>query len=434
MLASAHRLSIKNSCRGIVAVLALLGVLALSGCKSSSEPPAPTDVTLTAGDGILTVTWTMQPNVQYWLFYAPASSISMDNWTSLPGSTAQMNVTSPYVLTGLTNTTMYALTINGRYDYGPGGPGSPSVAATPRLAGDSWSVGTIAACHPSLPHLHAVTYGTGFVTVGDGGVVCTSNDAKTWIAPAALSGIPLTNPNLFGITYSGQYVAVGASGVILTSPDAATWTDRTHSLYSNNLLAVASNGSGRFVAVGVNGTILTSADSINWSPPTNYTGPNISTVSLNAITYANGQFIVVGSAGIILTSSDGNSWNPATTVPSTSVDLYGIAYGAGTYSAVGYDTNTLTGSVLTSTDASNWALPSSTAPFGGNTLRAVLYATRFIAVGDNGSIYTSPDGANWSPPTNPPSYPTPIPTLYGITHGNYGYSVVGTGGRYLAAY
>ena len=59
--------------------------LFLAGCgviadKGSSASP-PTDVAVVPGDGSITITWTMQPNVEYWLFYGPTAFISTSNWT-----------------------------------------------------------------------------------------------------------------------------------------------------------------------------------------------------------------------------------------------------------------------------------------------------------------------------------------------------------------
>src|SRR3990172_942003 len=122
--------------RSLMLVAAILAGLLVTGCGSSghsADPPA--GVVAVAGDGIITVTWPMTSGVEYWLFYANAPSISTSNWTAIRDSRSILNAVSPYVLTGLTNGSVYSFTVNGRTNDGPGGEGSPSVSAISRLAG-----------------------------------------------------------------------------------------------------------------------------------------------------------------------------------------------------------------------------------------------------------------------------------------------------------
>ena len=86
------------------ALAALFVAVLVTACGGSGDPaPAPTGgIAVSPGDGKATVTWQMDPNVKYWVFYAPTTSaISTANWTNFPGSVAAMNVSSPYVVTGL---------------------------------------------------------------------------------------------------------------------------------------------------------------------------------------------------------------------------------------------------------------------------------------------------------------------------------------------
>ena len=73
--------------RPLALVAAILAGLLVAGCGgngSSADPPA--NVVVLAGDQIVTVSWPMASGVEYWLFYAPAPSISTSNWTTIPGS------------------------------------------------------------------------------------------------------------------------------------------------------------------------------------------------------------------------------------------------------------------------------------------------------------------------------------------------------------
>src|SRR5512139_3890432 len=121
--------------RLIAGIVAIAAVLVLAGCGSGgSSASPPTDVAVVPGDGYVTATWTMSPGVDYWIFYAPISGnlIPEACGTSIV-CVIKVHAVSPQVLSGLVNGATYSFTINGRTDGGPGGPGSASVAAVPRL-------------------------------------------------------------------------------------------------------------------------------------------------------------------------------------------------------------------------------------------------------------------------------------------------------------
>ena len=67
------------------------------------------------------------------MYAATASAINM---TSPPGNHAWItsNVTSPLVISGLTNGVTYSFAMDGRISGGPGGAQTPSVSATPAAA------------------------------------------------------------------------------------------------------------------------------------------------------------------------------------------------------------------------------------------------------------------------------------------------------------
>ena len=118
----------------IIRRLLLLCLLApfLAGCmKAGSSADSPPDFQVMAGDGAVTASWTMEPGVEYWLFYGETETISSTNWTEVGGAVV-MNIQSPYRVAGLTNGATYSFAINGRKDGGPGGASSPSLSAVPR--------------------------------------------------------------------------------------------------------------------------------------------------------------------------------------------------------------------------------------------------------------------------------------------------------------
>ena len=403
------------------------------GFSLGSSAAAPTDVVVSAGDSSATVTWTMAPGVDYWIMLAPTDSINTANWTSFLGARSVIKAISPQLVPQLTNGVTYAFTVNGRVGNGPGGPGTPSQAIIPRIAGAIWTPGANLGVTDLLGAGFGVT-GTNtispvstFVAVGTGGKIYTSADAKT---PTAQQSTVTTD--LRSAVFGGTYIAAGANGSIVTSADAITWAAKTSGTGAT-LNALATNGGGTYVAVGAGGAITTSADSgATWKLASSGT-----TKDLYAITYglsgSSNVFIAVGSAGTTLASVDGLTWTAAAAAP-TSADLKGITYApvlmvvsgaittAPAWVAVGRG-----GTILASADAATWTTVAS----GSSTnLNAVTYNTRFIAVGDAGTILTSDDGGvSWQAQISHTSA-----NLAAITHDAYGYLVVGPAGTNLTAF
>ena len=68
--------------------------------------------------------------------------------------------------------------------------------------------------------LRSVAYGNGmFVSVGDAGVILTSQNGEDWTQQSSGSGVDL-KALIFG---GGRFVVVGAKGTILTSTDTVVW-------------------------------------------------------------------------------------------------------------------------------------------------------------------------------------------------------------------
>ena len=109
--------------------------------RGSSASPPTSGISVLPGESRATVTWNAVPGVEYWIFYAPANSISTSNWNSLPYSNAIVKAVSPQVIPGLVNGVTYSFTLNGRTNGGPGGEGTPSVSIVPRIAGSIWNAG-----------------------------------------------------------------------------------------------------------------------------------------------------------------------------------------------------------------------------------------------------------------------------------------------------
>jgi hypothetical protein len=426
-------------------VLVILAVLVLGGCGGKGGPaPAPTGgiTSVVPGDGYVTVVWDMSPGVDYWVFHAvtDGTSLTPANCNSFPYCGTSLGAVSPKIVQGLLNGQTYSFTVSGRTDGGPGGPGTPSVSAMPRIAGSSWIP---QASTGSTALRAAAQNGAVFVAVGDNGTIYSSTvdtingwtAVTTWTKLAA-SSLPATNLNT--VVYGGSYLAAGAGGEILLSSDATTWTPQTSGTTSD-LYALATNGGGEYVAVGAGGTILYSNGGATWvaaSKPTSN--------ALYGVTYAGGIFVAVGAGGTLLTSGDGANWTLQPVASNPLLDLKGITYGTA-YDATGTGTSTFVaigaaGALVTSTDGgASWTAqtPISTGP----ALNAVTYGKQFVAVGNNGAIFTSADSLAWLPQTSTPatsdnlfavvSYANSYHDYLGVA--SVGYSAIGASGRDLTA-
>lgn len=409
---------------------AVAATLLLNGCMGGafelgSSAPPPSDVQVITGDSSVTLTWTAVPGTEYWVFVAPGSHVTPDNWNTI-GGFAFPKSKPPYVINGLTNGQTYSFTVNARIDGGPGGAGSPSLATIPRLAGASWST----APAQGSSNLNGLSFGSQFVAVGDAGALYTSPDINAytpfkWTTRTVPLAAPL--PNLYATVYGGLYLAVGARGTILRSTDAATWTAQSSGT-ANDLYAIAANGVGGYVAVGQAGSILSSPDGVNWTRQNSGTGND-----LYAITYGNGIWLAAGKSGTLLISNNAFTW---TAVPSNTLqDLRGVAFGIATSGSAISSTSTAVfiavgtaGTQLTSRDnGATWT--ASTINNGVNDLRAITFTRQFITTGNNGSIFTSTDGVQWSPQASGTHN-----DLLAISHGSVSIAVAGAAGSNLSAY
>jgi hypothetical protein len=357
---------------------AIAAVAALAGCGGGSSPSAPTNVAVAPHDGSAIVTWEGDTNVEWWVWIAPGTTLTLDSCATLLACQVHRGVTSPYLATGLVNGTTYTLIVNGRSDGSPVGENSPPISFVPRLAGTIWSAGT-----PLASTLRGVGYtgasaiaGSAFVASGAGGSLYSSADAVHWTSLTSNVATDL-NAAMYG---DGKFVVAGDAGVILTSTDAVTWTKATSGTTSD-LRAFALSGT-LIIAVGTDGTILTSGDGLSWTARTSGT-----TSDLYGVAVGTSHFVAVGAGGTLLTSTDAVTWQSGPLT--TTLDLKSIAYGAGRFVAVGAN-----GAVVTSTDGVTWTTGT---PIAANSLSAVVYGTRFVAVGSGGAIFTSADGITWAP-------------------------------------
>ena len=398
------------------AFAALLVAVLVSACGGgSSAPPPAGGIAVKAGDSKATITWTMDPDLQYWVFYAPVSTkfpaVSTTDWINIPGAQAFINVKSPFVVSNLFNGLEYSFTINARKGDGPGGPGATAVKALPRPAGAVWAKGGDTGTNT----LRALTYGVStdslgyYLTMGDNGSAYKSTTGLSWTAVPAATTTQI-NSNAYAFT---RFIGVGNAGTVVYSTDLTTWTNGVSNT-TENLNAIASNGS-LAVAVGNNGVIRTSTDGMSWNAAT--TVPTA--MNLYGVTYSgNGFWIAAGAGGTILISPDGNTWTQkasGTTADLRSATVQVIS--SYVFVAVG-DAGTV---VLSSDNGTTWA--AQTTGLTGNLLSVSSSSSQILAVGAGGLVAVSTDGKLWTTNTSGTTA-----DLYRVLPGLSQYVAVGAGG------
>ena len=216
----------------------------------------------------------------------------------------------------------------------------------------------------------------------------------------------------FGVAFGNNtFVAVGSGGSVLVSSNATDWTPQTSGT-SDDFSAVTF-GDGVFAAVNPTGEIFTSTNGTSWQLQF-----SDSAKSFAAITWSGGQFVTVGADGVILTSTNGLSW--AAQNSGTNASLAGIVGDNNHFVAVGYN------AILTSSDGTNWAAQGSDdsllgVAWGGGTYVAVGTTPDFVA-----SVLSSPDGAAWTARNSGTTT-----ALRGVTYDNGLFIAVGRGGTVL---
>jgi hypothetical protein len=83
-----------------------------SSSSSLAPPAAPQNLVATAGSGSISLSWSSVAGADtYDLYFAAETGVTPDNYASLLDGQVELNVTSPYVLNGLTNGATYYLVV-----------------------------------------------------------------------------------------------------------------------------------------------------------------------------------------------------------------------------------------------------------------------------------------------------------------------------------
>jgi|GEM_PF-5215270 len=105
-------ISTPNRNRYLTVIMIMLLALLFTACLkpgdggSSKSVVAPTNVTVTAGDGRVTISWSSNVTINN-LYFASEPGVNKDNYAAKSGGTRRQGVTSPYTVTGLRNGTTY---------------------------------------------------------------------------------------------------------------------------------------------------------------------------------------------------------------------------------------------------------------------------------------------------------------------------------------
>jgi hypothetical protein len=157
-------------------------------------------------------------------------------------------------------------------------------------------------------------------------------------------------------------------------------------------------GGPLIVGVGIGGRHIVSRDGITWSGDAqDVKGTADPSKNFQAVAYGGGLVVAVGGGCVGTTCSgristfDGTTWTTIT--PPAPQPLSGVAYGQGTWVAVG-----AAGLTLYSADGKHWTAGKTALP---TNVRAVAWglvgeSSMFIAVGDNSLRARSTDGQSWT--------------------------------------
>ena len=230
-----------------------------------------------------------------------------------------------------------------------------------------------------------VAYGKGvFVVGGFDGIVSSTNGTDWAKLGSEAAG------SFFGVVYDrDEFVAVGIGGAVARSEDGVSWSAAT-TVTTNNLWSIASANSF-FAAVGDAGTIITSTNGMDWT----VRGSGVTSNTIADICAGDGMLVAVTRAGEILASTNGTQW--ALVSSGEVADLYGVAFGQGTFVAVGWSGGDSFS--LVSTDGLTWA----SFPQDPTTdLERLCYGNGVFVAVEDGPIKTSNDGSNWTPVASQP--------------------------------
>lgn len=232
---------------------------------------------------------------------------------------------------------------------------------------------------------------------------------STIIATSSQSANGITSTYRISAKIAGPGFAGGS-----VPPDRILQVNPVRSLSSMNRIRFLGD---RFVAVG-RGAFAISEDGLKWSLsgiPT--------TLDLYDVAYGNGTYVVVGDAGAMFTSPDGSQW---TSRSSNGIDLGGVAFGNGVFVSVN-----LNGAVSVSSDGVAWS--SGGTPISLFDFPGLDFLNNQFVLWRGTQVSVSSDGKSWSAPASHTAG-TAIGNQASAIKGTYGNGVYVIGGFSGVAY
>ena len=241
--------------------------------------------------------------------------------------------------------------------------------------------------------IRRITYGNGhFVAIaedtGNDFIITSTDNGTTWTTSPQIETKNAWRDISFG---NGIFfVTQENSDYLYASLDnGTTWTLVSRALAYSSGMDAPAYGNGKYVASVNGGSTLVSGDGINWSLGNPYGG-----YYRPVITFDNGVFAIVPLLGDVYVSRDGAiTWQNRFTIP-TYWRMWDLAAGDGIFVSVGrIDSLSQQGGVLCASYGGDlWV----TRTLGNNYLWGIAYGRgTFVAVGDNATIYQSAPG--WKP-------------------------------------
>jgi hypothetical protein len=241
--------------------------------------------------------------------------------------------------------------------------------------------------------IRRITYGNGhFVAIAEDPVndiiIASADNGTTWTTAPQTEGKNTWRDISFG---NGIFFVTqeNSDSLYASLDNGATWTRVSSALAYSSGMDAPAFGNGKFVASVNGGNTLVSADGISWSLGSPY---GVNTRPL--VTFDNGVFAIVPLLGDVYVSHDGAiTWQNRFTIP-TYWWMWDLAAGDGIFVGVGrVDSLSQQGGVLCASYGGDlWV----TRTLGSNYLWGIAYGKgTFVAVGDNATIYQSAQG--WKP-------------------------------------
>jgi hypothetical protein len=358
-------------------------------------PAAPTGVTVTPGNGSLSVAWPAVGGATgYNLYWSSGPSVTVGTGTKVAG------VSSPYTLGGLTNSTTYRLIVTA---VNPAGEGLASsvISGIPKI---QWTNITTANGLASNTVYGLAVSGASIWAATDQGISISTDDGVTWTTKNASDG--LGGNLVYDVAVGGTTVVAGLGttnttvapgGVAVSTDGGKTWTNSRISNSSNGLAYPIVTG------VAISGSTLYAGDfglQRSTDAGQSFAGaePGFAHYVTKVNTSGSSIFLSSSGYGLDISTDNGVSWKNVTQAANGlgSDDLNGVAVSGTTLYAA-----TNNAGISVSTDGGlSWSNHQTFWGGGYGNLRvrgiAVSGSTVYAATGGGGLAVSSDGGSTWT--------------------------------------